>query len=228
MPRVAKPVNESATKMADQEFYRKHPDRKTRPLSASPHDAPLRDEWLQLYVRYGGRVQTSLPVVAGSRKTTLAACMKSDRKYLEVYVYIVEMRGGDPYGHVGLILQQRDGTFMRYSQAAANPNLHGVDRWQYFLSQQEAVVRQHHGTSAMTLSAGGHLVRIPTEHPDQVQMAVNSYMADKTHYNVLTNNCAEFVNHVLNQAQDISVGTALVPKEYFTELQRLYPDCVLQ
>jgi len=56
--------------------------------------------------------------------------MKSVKKPLEVYVYIVEMRGGDPFGHVGLILQQKNGTYIRYSQAAANPNLHGFDRWQ--------------------------------------------------------------------------------------------------
>ncbi len=227
MPRIAKPGKEAAAKLADEEFDRKHPDRKLKPLTSSPTDGPLRHEWLEMYKRHGGKVRPRVPAVAGFRKTTLAACMNSDRKQLEVYVYIVKMRGPDPYGHVGLIVQQKDGTYIRYSQAAANPNLHGFDRWQYFAWQQEAVVRLHRGTSVKTLSAGGRIIRIPTEHPDQVQRAVSNYIADKSHYQVITNNCADFVNDVLNEAQDISIPDKIVPTDYFVELEKLYPDCVV-
>jgi hypothetical protein len=229
MPKIAKPFNEAAVKVADEEFYRKHPDRKLKPLTSSPSDGHLRDEWLELYKRHGGKVQPRVPVIAGSRKTTLAACMKSEKKPLEVYVYIVEMKGGDPFGHVGLILQQKDGKYIRYSQMARNPNLHGSDRWQYLpvVAQQQAEVHQTRGTSVKVLSAGGKVIRIPTEHPDQVQKAVENYLSNTSYYNVLTNDCAEFVNHSLNGAQDISVAGQPLPKLYFWELQKLYPDCVV-
>src|SRR6266550_2170813 len=159
MARISKPINDAAVKLADQEFYRKHPERKLKPLTSSPDDAHLRHEWLGMYKDHGGSVAPEVPVVAGCRKTTLAACMKSDRKPLEVYVYVVQMEGGDPWGHVGLILQQRDGTYIRYSQQAVNSNLHGTDRLQYFLSDQETVVKERHGSDAKKLAVGGHLIR---------------------------------------------------------------------
>ena len=229
MPRIAKPGHEHAAKLADEDFYRKHPDRKLKPLTTSLTDGQLRHEWLEMYKRHGGKVRPQVPVVAGKR-TTLAACMNSQMKPLEVYVYIVEMRGGDPWGHAGLIVQQKNGTYIRYSQAAANPNLQGWERWQYFAWQQEVVVRQHRGTNVRALSAGGRLIRIPTEHPDQVQRGVNNYITDRSHYNLITNNCAEFVNEVLNQADDIwipDIPGCQLPKAYFWELQKLYPDCVV-
>jgi hypothetical protein len=227
MPRIAKPVDEAARKRADEEFYRIHPDRESKPLTSSHHDAHLVDQWVELFKRHGGNVQPRVPVVAGAGKTTLAACMKSDKKLLEVYVYLTT---GDRYGHVGLILQQKDGTYMRYSQQAANPNLQGSHRWQYLpiVSQQEAVVRQHRGKSVKALSVGGRVIRIPTEYPDQVQTAVDNYIANKSYYNLVTNDCAEFVSHALNQAQDISVVGAPLPRVYFHQLENLYPDCVVK
>lgn len=36
MPKIAKPFNEAAAKVADEEFYRKHPDRKLKPLRPLP------------------------------------------------------------------------------------------------------------------------------------------------------------------------------------------------
>ena len=155
--------------------------------------------------------------------------MKGDKKPLAVYVYIVEMAGGDPYGHVGLIVQQPDGSYVRYSQAAANSKLHGIKRLEYFTWLQEVNVRKHSfpkGTGVKTLASGGRIIRIPTEHPDQVQQAVNAYIAERSHYHVITNNCADFVNDVLNAAEDISVSDHTLPKVYFDELVNLYPDCV--
>ena len=109
MPRIHKPINEKARKRADEEFNQKHPHRKSRPLTSFHHDAHLGEQWVRMYKHHGGRVQARPPVVAGAGKTTLAACMKPGKKFLEVYVYLVEMKGGDPWGHVGLILQQKDG-----------------------------------------------------------------------------------------------------------------------
>ena len=115
MPRITKPGNKTAAKCADQQFYSRHPDRKSKPLTSSSTDAQLRAEWIEAYNRCGGKTVPRVP--SGARKTTLAACMKGPRKLAEVYVYIVEMAGGDPYGHVGLIVQQSDGSYVRYSQA---------------------------------------------------------------------------------------------------------------
>jgi hypothetical protein len=196
MPRLAKPINAGAANRADEEFYRRHPDRKSRPLT-SPHDTHLINEWLELYRRYGGNVQLRARVNARSGITTVGACMQPDKKFLEVYVYLVEMSGGDPWGHVGLILQQKDGTYVRYSQAAKNSNLHGLDRLQYVVEMQPALVRRHPGKSVKDLSAGGKVIRIPTEHPEQVQKAVDKYIAHESHYSVIRNDCAEFVNEVL-------------------------------
>ena len=228
MPRVAK-LNERAVKQADEVFYKKHPELKGRPLTSSKLDAHLRAEWLELYGRFGGKVIGRLK--PGSRKTTLAKCVTSGKVIEEVYVYIVEMAGGDPYGHVGLVLQQKNGSYIRYSQAARNPNLQGWNKWEYVTWWQEVDVRQRifpKGTSVKTLASGGKIIRIPTEHPDQIQNAVNKYISDKSNYHVITNNCADFVNDVLNSADDVSVWDATIPKDYFEKLERQYPDCVIK
>jgi hypothetical protein len=225
--KVPKPGDKNAATLADDEFYRKHPDRKSKPLTFSLADTRLRREWLEIYKSHGGKVRLQVPVGAGSRKTTLAECMKSEKKHREVYVYVVHMKSPDPWGHAGLIVQQKDGTYIRYSQRAANSNLHGFDRWKYFTWQLEVVVGQRKGKDAVALAAGGKIIRIPTEHPDDVQTAVDNYIRDKSHYHLITNNCADFVNDVLNQAPDISIPDDTVPTDYFTELEKLYPDCVL-
>jgi hypothetical protein len=229
MPRLAKNLNKTAVQRADEEFYRRHPHRKLRPLTSSRTDDALRAQWLQLYAGYGGSVLPRVP--AGAQRTTLAACMTGNTKPLEVYVYLVEMAGGDPYGHAGLILQQPDGSYVRYSQAAANPNLQGLKRAEYLLWMQEVNVRTHpfaKGTSLRRMASGGRIIRIPTQHPNQVQRAVDAYIADRSHYHVITNNCAEFVNDALNKAEDISIPDKIEPKDYFAELTKLYPDCVVQ
>lgn len=50
------PVNAAAAKMADAEFYAKYPARRHKPLANSPQDEALRQEWLGLYKKHGGRV----------------------------------------------------------------------------------------------------------------------------------------------------------------------------
>jgi hypothetical protein len=154
--------------------------------------------------------------------------MQPDKKFLEVYVYLVEMSGGDPWGHVGLILQQKDGTYIRYSQAAKNSNLHGFKIVEYFVSMQPALVRRHLGKSVKGLSAGGKVIRIPTEHAEKIQKAVDKYIAYESNYNIVTNDCADFVNEVLSEAQDIHIVVCPLPKAYFKELERKYPDCVVK
>ena len=89
MPKMAKPASGDAAKRADEAFYRRYPDRKSKPITSSPNDGRLRDEWLEMYKQYGGKVKPRVPAVSGSRKTTLAACMNSETKPLEVYVYMV-------------------------------------------------------------------------------------------------------------------------------------------
>ena len=89
---------------------------------------------------------------------------------------------------------------------------------------EKDVSQKHHGafqyfTQAYIMTAGG---------PEQIQKAVNQYIADKTSYHVFTNNCADFVNDTLNAAEDVSVWDKTEPKDYFQGLIDTYPDCLIQ
>ena len=63
MARVAHPVNPSAADAADKDFYARHPElvqsdgTLVRPSSGDPEQEQQREEWLQLYAAYGGKVQ---------------------------------------------------------------------------------------------------------------------------------------------------------------------------
>jgi hypothetical protein len=159
MTQVAKPGNADAAKRADADIFKKYPDRKSKPLTMSPADAALRAEWLVLYERYGGQVV---------HRNGPKAPISKQRKRVEVqtaplgvYVYIVKMAGDDPWGHVGLILQQPDRSYIRYSQAADNPNLQGTDRWEYCTWQQDVRVRQvkfARGTDVKTIIKGASII----------------------------------------------------------------------
>lgn len=227
MPRVH--LNKAAAAQADEAFHAKHPELKGRALTDQPKDARLRAQWLALYQGFGGRV---LPRRRPSgRKTSLSACLKSDLSFREVYVYLTEMAGGDPYGHVGMVVQQKDGSYVRYSQAARNPNLHGWDRWEYFSWWQRVEVRKKtfsKNTKPSQFVPGAKVIRIPTTKPEQVQAAVDQYITDATSYHVITNNCADFVNDVLNTVEDVSVWDKTVPKDYFQGLKETYPDCLIK
>jgi hypothetical protein len=224
MTQVAKPGNADAAKRADADIFKKYPDRKSKPLTMSPADAALRAEWLVLYERYGGQVV---------HRNGPKAPISKQRKRVEVqtaplgvYVYIVKMAGDDPWGHVGLILQQPDRSYIRYSQAADNPNLQGTDRWEYCTWQQDVRVRQvkfARGTDVKTIIKGASIIRIPTKHADKVQKAVTDYIEAKSSYHVITNNCADFVNDALNAADDVSIPDATIPTTYFAKLTELFP-----
>lgn len=55
--RAKRPLNKSAVKKANDELYAKHPELKGQPLSATdPKQAALRQEWMNLYVKHGGKV----------------------------------------------------------------------------------------------------------------------------------------------------------------------------
>ena len=56
---LRKPVNQTAMRKADAEFYRKHPARRGKALTDKPSDAALRTEWFALYQRFGGKVSQS-------------------------------------------------------------------------------------------------------------------------------------------------------------------------
>jgi hypothetical protein len=72
-----------------------------------------------------------------------------------------------------------------------------------------------------SLAPGSKMVRIPTAYPDSIQKAVNQYIADKTHYHVVTNNCADFVNDTINAASDINVSDRTKPLDYYKQLQTI-------
>jgi len=69
---------------------------------------------------------------------------------------------------------------------------------------------------------GAQMVMIPTEHNDQVQKAINDYIEADWPYNVITNNCADFVNDVANAAEDINLSDRTIPNKYFDQLLKKY------
>ncbi len=58
MSRAKRPLNKSAVKKADAEFYAKHPELKGTSLSGrDPKQAALRKEWMELYEKSGGEIE---------------------------------------------------------------------------------------------------------------------------------------------------------------------------
>ena len=65
---------------------------------------------------------------------------------------------------------------------------------------------------------GAELVKIPTTQNDKVQKAIDDYIKADWPYNVVTNNCADFVNDVSNEADDINLWDKTIPNDYFDQL----------
>ncbi len=62
--KIKPPVNKAAVKKADEEFYKKHPQRVGKALTNSAADDALRNEWHMLYKKHGGAVlQEGAPVL---------------------------------------------------------------------------------------------------------------------------------------------------------------------
>lgn len=222
MPTVE--LKREAVQKANEEFYLLHPDRKNRPLTQSPDDSTLRSEWLKIYSKHAGKSAIKTP----KKISSAPACpLNKEKKAVYVYLYVT---GAGGYGHVGLIIEQEDGTYVRYSQAAENPNLHGWDRYEYLAWLQKVVVRTRRfpkSAPIQRLAPGSKMVRIPTAYPDSIQKAVNQYIADKTHYHVVTNNCADFVNDTINAASDVDVSDRTKPIDYYKQLIFRFPNCIV-
>lgn len=104
MPRIA--PNKIAVNKANEEFLTRHPDRKDQPLTTSPVDARLRDEWLGLFQKYGGKVEQQRSHVSVKHPmTTSKLCSGIAPGSFDVYVYIYKA-AADGHGHVGLVLRQ--------------------------------------------------------------------------------------------------------------------------
>jgi hypothetical protein len=147
----------------------------------------------------------------------------------KVYVYLY-VAAADGHGHVGLILEQKDGSYIRYSQAAENPNLQGWERYQYLTWLQKVNVRTKKfskATPIKSLAPGSKMVQIPTNYPESIQKAVNQYIKDESFYHVVTNNCADFVNDTINAASDVSVSDYTKPIDYYANLSSKYTNCVI-
>jgi hypothetical protein len=229
MTQLVLPVNKQAVEKADNEFYRRHPEKIDKPLSENPKDAKYRIEWLQLYKQFGGRIRE--PVRSTKNKTSRqAVCVdKGDDKHLKVYVYLYQTRG-DGHGHVGMVIEQKSGEFIRYSQAAENPNLQGWEIRKYLINCIKVKVRtktfsKH--TNPSGFAKGAKIIRIPTKYPEKIQKAVNEYIAEKGCYNLVTNNCADFVNDTINAADDVSVWDKTIPNSYYQQLEVKYPNCAI-
>ena len=48
MPQIAKPGDKEAARRADEALFKKHPERKSKPITSLAEDAALRAEWLAL------------------------------------------------------------------------------------------------------------------------------------------------------------------------------------
>jgi hypothetical protein len=230
MPKVPAPINSFAIDAAEKAFRKAHPELKGRQLTMDPSDAELRAEWLKLYTQYNGQV-TPRPEKSGKARDE-NSCKNLPRGALEVYIYEPKRKPDDWHGHIGLVLQQKDGSYIRYSMQAVNPNLQGADQVQYLIWWQQTVVKKQRfakGTRPKLFgSSGSDVVRIPTTDAAKIQAAVDEYIKDKPHYHVITNNCADFVNDCVNEAKDVSLWDHTLPKTYFQAVTRTYPDCVIK
>jgi uncharacterized protein RhaS with RHS repeats len=135
---------------------------------------------------------------------------------LDVWVYDYRSAGSG-YGHVGLIMPNDDGTYTRYSQGADNPN---APPWELIVPLHDAVVNKKNIPNLNM--PGAELVRIPTENNEQIQKAIDDYIKADWPYNVVTNNCADFVNDSLNAADDVNLPDRTKPNSYFDMLLKKY------
>ena len=226
MPRII--PNKAAIDKANEEFFRLHPERKNRPLTATKEDAKLRIEWLKLFQKYGGKVEQRKPgpVSPGAKLTNV--CQSRAPDSFSVYVYVYKA-AADGHGHVGMVLKQKNGSYIRYSQAAENPNLQGWDRWEYLLPAQKVKVRTRifpKNTNPKSFAGGSSIIGIPTKHLEKIQNAVNAYIrSDNNYYHVVTNNCADFVNDTINAADDIDISDKTIPVDYYNQLAAKYKGC---
>ncbi len=168
MPKVPTPINSFAVDAAEKAFRKAHPELKGRGLTMDASDAELRAEWLKLYTHYNGQVTPRSPANNGGARDE-NSCKNLPRGLLEVYIYEPKRKPDDWHGHVGLVLQQKDGSYIRYSMQAVNPNLQGAEQVQYFIWWQQTIVKKQRfakGTRPRLFGASGSdgrsLVRIPT------------------------------------------------------------------
>lgn len=217
-------LNKEAFQKTNAEFYKRHPERKNRPLTQNASDAKLRQEWLTIYKKHAGD-----GAVKNASKIPTAPTCGANGKNKKVYVYLY-VAAGDGHGHVGLILEQKDGSYIRYSQAAENANLQGWDRYEYFAWMQKVVVRIKKfskTTPLKSIAPGSKMIQVPTNYPESIQKAVNQYIADESYYHVVTNNCADFVNDTINAASDVNVSDHTKPIDYYSNLLSKFSNCTV-
>lgn len=215
-------LKKEAFKKTNEEFYKLRPERKNRPLTNTTEDANLRAIWIKIYKKQVGQ-----SAIKDQHKISSVAVCNVNTKKKTVYVYLY-VTGAGGHGHAGLILEQNDGSYIRYSQAAENANLQGWDRYEYFAWIQKVVVRIRRfpkNTATNLLAPGSKMIQIPTIYPDSIQKAVDQYIADKTYYHVVTNNCADFVNDSINAANDVDVSDKTKPVDYYAHLKFKFPGC---
>jgi hypothetical protein len=108
-------LNKEAVEKTNAEFFKRHPEKKNRPLTNNASDAKLRNEWLEIYKKYAGK-----NAVKKSSIIPTAPMCGSNGANSKVYVYLY-VAAADGHGHVGLILEQKDGAYIRYSPSKGTP-----------------------------------------------------------------------------------------------------------
>jgi len=100
MSRLSRPLNKEAIRAADNEFYDKHPelvkDGKRIPLSKN--QTSLQNEWRELYVKHGGKVEPEKHLPDKKPKDVVQACpLAKSAPDAECYANGIQMQGSPEF-----------------------------------------------------------------------------------------------------------------------------------
>lgn len=97
---------------------------------------------------------------------------------------------------------------------------------------QKIKVRIRHfpkNTNPKAFAGDSSINAIPTKYVQKIQKAVDTYIkSDGNYYNLVTNNCADFVNDTINAADDIDISDRTIPVDYYKQLVEKYKGCEIK
>lgn len=142
---------------------------------------------------------------------------RSSTRGVWVYYYNDGARG---FGHIGMIVEKKNGSKVRYSQGAINPRTMCV---KIVIFRQVAKVEVQHYppfTSVDFIVPNARLLKIPTAFPEKIEQAVEGYIARNKPYHSFTNNCACFIANSLNAADDVKIQKRFLPCSFYKEVKK--------